>query len=86
MRTMLISAKRLQLAGFYEHWHTHGEPSLELSDDRGSGRDAGVGAMVLQRLMNLQREQCHPHWKQLAERIAETLKQDLSDFPTSSSE
>ena len=48
MRTMLISAKRLQLADFHEHWHTHWESSIELPDDRDLGHDAGVGAMLLQ--------------------------------------
>ena len=48
MRTMLISAKRLQLADFHVHWHTLWESSIELPDDRYSDRDAGVGAMLLQ--------------------------------------
>ena len=77
MRTMLISAKRLQLADFHVHWHTHWESSIELPDDRDSGHDAGVGAKLLQRLMNLQGELSYPHWKRLAERITDSLEQDL---------
>ena len=77
MRTMLISAKRLQLADFHVHWHTHWESSIELPDDRDSGHDADVGAMLLQRFMNFQGELSHPQWRRLAERITDSLEQDL---------
>ena len=46
MRTMQISAKRLQHADFHVHRHTHGESSIEFPDDRGSGHDS-VDAMLL---------------------------------------
>ena len=79
----------LPISDFHPHWHTHWESSIELpdddhnsdqdADDRSSGHDAGVGAMQLQRLMNLQGELSHLHWKRLAERITETLEQDLSE-------
>ena len=46
-------------------------------DDRDWGHDASVDAMLQQRLMNFQGELSNPHWKRLAERISETLEQDL---------